>query len=71
MGSGTCIIFSARNWDQFHVFYHWEWDFFLNATGNGKKNELKIGISTKLIATIFSQEISLLDRQIFALPTRD
>ena len=29
------LIFSAGNWD-FHVFYHWEWDF-LNASGNGEK----------------------------------
>ena len=34
MGTGICLIFSAGNWD-FHVFYHWEWDF-LNATGKGK-----------------------------------
>ena len=63
MGTGICIIFSARNWDQFHVFYHWEWEW--------QKNELKIGISTKLIPTIVGQEISLLDRQIFGLATRD
>ena len=32
MGTGICLIFRAGNWD-FHVFYHWEWDF-LNATRN-------------------------------------
>ena len=42
------ILCSAGNWD-FHVFYHWEWDF-LNATENGKKNSrLRLGFQDMLL----------------------